>query len=146
MKKCEVKSVNDNRIISMALALLSLKGNDRLLCEKTAALFQLISLINAYQKECPNEKMLQVIFDEKAAFICEATTKADIKEILGPPKIYYDGNKVRPTGRFHIPEEELIIWSLTSLNGPLISHGFERMTEVFAQVFPGIDLTRRFLP
>lgn len=121
-------------------ALARLKGDDKLVNEKMAALLQLSALIKAYQKEYFHETLVQAILDKKTAHICEATTKADIKEILSIPKIRYNGNKIVPVGKYHIPEEELIIWSNTSLKAPLVSHGFERMMELFAQIFPGVNL------
>ncbi|MDR0287230.1 MAG: hypothetical protein LBI03_05940 [Clostridiales bacterium] len=125
---------------AIANALASLDGNDKLINEKMAALIQLGSLINSYQKEYFHETLVQAILDKKTTYICGATSKADLKEILSMPMIHYNGNKIVPVGKYHIPEEELIYWSITSLRAPLISYGFERYMEVFAQVFPGVDL------
>jgi len=124
----------------VATAIASLDGNDKLVFDKTAALIQLGAIIKKYQQDYYLETLVQAILDKKIAFICEATTKADLKEILSPPKIRYNGNKVIPVSKFHIPEEELIYWSATSLKAPLRTYGFERMMLVFAQVFPGIEL------
>ena len=126
---------------TIAKALASLDGNDKLVNEKMAALMQLSGIINSYQKEYYREELVQAILDKKTEHICGATTKADLKEIMEKPKIHYNGNKVVPVGKYHIPEEELICWSVTSLQAPLNSYGFDRYMEVFAQVFPGIKIT-----
>ena len=47
----------------------------------------------------------------------------------------YSNNDFR---RRHIPEEEMILWSLTSLKGPLIPQGLKRYMDLFKQVF-GVD-------
>ena len=111
---------------------------DKLLAERMAALFQLSGQIKAYQKEFNGTPLALTICEKKIAYILQAKTKADLKEILAPPKVHYNFNEVVPVGRFHIDEEELLIWSLTSLwcGGPLIDAGFNRYTKLFAQIFP----------
>jgi len=58
---------------------------------------------------------------------------------LTPPKPHYNGNEIVAIGKYHIPEEELIIWSHTSLKAPLNRHGFERMMELMKQIFPDFE-------
>ena len=124
----------------IATAIASLNGDEKLALDKATALIQLSTLIKKYQQDYYHKALVQAILDKKIAFICEATTKADLKEILSPPKMRYNGGEVIPVGKFHIQEEELILWSITSLKAPLVSYGFERMMKVFAQVFPGVEL------
>jgi hypothetical protein len=69
--------------------------------------------------------------------IREATTVADVKEIMSEPKPRYDGNTFS-AGRFSIPEEEMIQWSLASLRAPIHGEAFERYMELFKSVF-GVD-------
>ena len=76
-------------------------------------------------------ELIEKMFCKKAEFIMEASTKHEINEILKQSTPHYDGNKFVPTGRFYVEEEELMLWSLTSLNGPLISAGYDRYVEVF---------------
>jgi len=127
--------------VEIYLAMTALDVEDKLLNEKMAALIQLCALIKSYESESYQAALIQAIAARKTAFICEAATKKDLKEIFKPPQIHYDHNKIHPIGKYHIPEEELIYWSVTSLKAPLARHGFERYMEVFAQVFPGVELT-----
>ena len=122
------------------MAMANLNCEDKLFEEKSAALIQLNTLIDSYAKEGFRGDLVEQIANKKTAFICGATTKAELKEIFEPPKIHYDYNKIHPVGKHHILEEELICWSLASLRAPLVKHGFDRYMEVFKKVFPEIKL------
>jgi len=113
-------------------------GNDKLLGERIAAMIEVGSKMRGYQKEFCDNPIVLTICAKKIEFILQVTTKSDLKEILSPPKVHYNGNEVVPTGSFHIIEEELLIWSLTSLwcGGPLNEAGFKRYIKVFAEVYP----------
>jgi len=126
--------------IPIFIAMKDLNVDDKLTFEKTAALVQLSALIKSYENEGFRGELLEAITSKKTDFICEAKSKGDLKEIFEPPKIHYDYNKIHPVGKYHIPEEELIYWSFTSLRAPLVSYGFERYMEVFKQVFPDIKI------
>jgi len=112
--------------------------NDKLIAERLAALIKLGSKCNAYQKEFNNNPMIRVICEKKVGFILQAKSKSDLNKILSPPKVHYNFNKVVPIGNFHVEEEELLIWSLTSLwcGGPLNKPRFERYTELFKKFYP----------
>ena len=120
----------------ICLALAGLNGEDKLLFEKAASLIELTYLLKAYEREGILGDLIQAIASKKTAFICEAASKGDLKEIFKQPKVHYDYNKINPVGKYHVPEEELICWSWASLKGPLAEHGCERFMEVFKQVFP----------
>jgi hypothetical protein len=76
------------------------------------------------------------ICEKKIAFILDATTKNEIALILTSPKVHYNFNSVVPANQYVIPEEELLIWSLTSLEAPLNEVGFNRYMELFQKIFP----------
>ena len=91
-----------------------------------------------YYRECGiMSELVHAVFRKKMKMIEEADTVADLKAIEKGCIPHFNGNQFLP-GPFHIPEEELIMWSLTSLKAPLVSAGFERYTELFRQVF-GFD-------
>ena len=69
--------------------------------------------------------------------IKNANTVKDLKEIEKGSLPLFNGNSFM-TGPYHIPEEEMILWSLTSLKGPLIPQGLKRYMDLFKQVF-GVD-------
>ena len=69
--------------------------------------------------------------------LSEATTVKDLRAVSDVPKPHYNGNRVIPSD-FSVPEEEIMIWSLTSELGPLNDAGFRRYMELFEELF-GID-------
>lgn len=75
--------------------------------------------------------------EKRLKLIAGATTIKDIKEIENEPKPRYTGNGF-VTGKFSVPEEEMIVWSLTSLEAPLIPAGFDRYMALFRQVFGAV--------
>jgi len=124
--------------VCLGLLRLNEVGNDKLPAERMSALITLGGICRAYQKEFANNPLILNICKKKIKFILQAKSKADLKEILSPPKIRYNGNAIIPVGNFHIEEEELLIWSLTSLwcGGPLVESGFKRYMELFKKFYP----------
>ena len=113
-------------------------GNKKLFVDQMAAIISLGATMRGYRDEFLNNELVSIICAKKIEFILQAKTKSDLKEILLPPKIYYNGNEVVATGRYHIIEEELLIWCLTSLwcGGPLNDAGFKRYMKLFTEVYP----------
>jgi len=124
--------------ICMGLLRLCEIKDDKLALERMVALITLGGRCRAYQKEFANNPLILVICEKKVDFILKAKTKSDLKEILSPPKVRYNWNSVVPVGDFHIEEEELLIWSLTSLwcGGPLRGPGLKRYMELFKKFYP----------
>lgn len=81
--------------------------------------------------------LVHTIFSKKMVMIKNANTVKDLKEIEKGSLPHFNGNSFM-TGPYHIPEEEMILWSLTSLKGPLIPQGLKRYMDLFKQVF-GVD-------
>lgn len=84
-----------------------------------------------YEKEGFLTGLVETVFCKKVDFIMKARTKAELKEILRPSMPRYSGGKFYPDSPYHVDEEELILWSKTSLKGPLIPQGNERYQELF---------------
>ena len=130
---------NDNPGLdrAIAMAILDCASLEKLPLEKAGALMKLYSIIRTYQQEGVSETtIIRPIIMKKIAFIKAATTKAQLQEILKPPKVHYTGGEIRAVGSYAIPEEELILWSRTSLHGPLISAAVKRYQDLFREVFP----------
>ncbi len=128
----------DTEIIIAMLDFDSL-GDGPLAISKMSALMALHGIARAYRGECvPEDAILRPIIMKKIEFIKAAETKAQLKEILQPPRVRYFGGEVRPIGPYIIPEEELILWSRTSVKagGPLIAPAANRYRALFRQVFP----------
>ena len=132
---------NENlRAIDLQLlsSLMEMDENDKLTSERVKALCMLRTKCIAYQKEFNNNPLILDICAKKIDFILKAKSKSELKEILSHPKVHYNGNVVIHSGRFNVEEEELLIWSLTSLwaGGPLNSAGFKRYMKLFKQFYP----------
>jgi hypothetical protein len=111
---------------------------DKISMERLVALIQLGARIKHYQNEFCNNPLTLEICAKKIDFILQAATKADLNEILSPPKVRYNFSEVVPVGKFHIEEEELLVWSLTSIwcGGPLNDAGFKRYMKLFNKYYP----------
>ena len=109
---------------------------DPLLEEKWAALRKIMGRADAYKKEGFLEEIICKFVQKKAEMILRATKKSELNEIIQMPKPYYDGNKIVSPSKYDTKEEELILWSSTSLKGPLVSAGYERYKELFCKLLP----------
>jgi len=137
MTQTEILSDIDLQICLGIMRLRELKS-DKLSIERMAAIIQLGTICRGYQKEFNNNPLISVICHKKIEFILQAKTKTDLSKILSPPKVRYDFSEVLPVGSYHIEEEELLIWSLTSLwcGGPLNQEGFKRYMKLFNKYYP----------
>lgn len=111
---------------------------EKLFCLRVQGLQRLRALTAQYEKEWFRADLVEVIFCKKAAFLMEAVSKTEIEKILKPSTPHYSGGKFYPDGPYHVEEEELLLWSHTSLSGPLISYGQKRFEELFEKYY-GID-------
>jgi len=130
--------VNDY-YVDLCIAITELNPDDKLMSAKIAALMKANSIIQAYASRMFDNRLLRAITEKKIAYIKEAKSIANLKEILGPPKICYRNGKIHPDGAYNIPEEEAIMWSLTSLRGGtsgLNRQGYERLKELMKQLYP----------
>lgn len=100
-----------------------------------SALKQVQAQLASYKKHGYVERLLCAIAEKKGQMIMRSSTKTELEKILNPSVPRFDGNRFYPD-EYHVPEEELIAWSETSLRGPLKDAGFRRYRDVFMQVFP----------
>lgn len=84
-----------------------------------------------YKEEGFLPELVETVFCKKADFIMRAKTKAELEEIIKPSSPRYSGGIFCPGNPYHVEEEELILWSKTSLKAPLISQGYKRYQELF---------------
>lgn len=101
---------------------------------KYEAILKVLSMTSAYRQHGIRNELVHTIFRRKIEMIRKASTVKELKAIEKGSVLHFNGNRF-VTGQYHIPEEELVLWSLTSLKGPLIAQGFNRYLEVFKQVF-----------
>lgn len=93
--------------------------------------------ITIYQAEGIRDDLVEVVFDKRLKLIANATTAGELKIIMDQPKPHFNGNKFI-SDPLSVPEEEMILWSMTSLKAPLMHEAFERYFELFKQAF-GVD-------
>ena len=94
--------------------------------------------ITGYQDHGIRDDLVDVIFEKRLKLIGGANTAGELENIMKQPKPHFDGNKFL-SDTFSVPEEEMVLWSITSLKAPLMPEAFERYFELFKQTF-GVDV------
>ena len=107
------------------------------------ALKQLQSYLNHYKKLGYMDTLLNAIAEKKGRMILQTSSETEMNKLLKPHCPHFDGVNFIPD-KYHVPEEELICWSETSLKAPLNHNGFKRYAELFKQVFP--DKSKEIFP
>ena len=106
----------------------------RVLEEKVAALWDTYKRTRSYREMHIRDDIVDAVIAKRTKMIMDATTIQELKRICEEPKPHYDGNQFFTT-QYCIPEEELIIWSRTSLKSPLNEAGFKRYMQLFKDIF-----------
>ena len=101
------------------------------------ALRRLRGIIDGYEGDGLLPELIETVLCKKADFIMKARTKAELEEIIKPSTPRYSGETFYPGNSYHVEEEELILWSKTSLKAPLIPQGYERYQELFEKYIAG---------
>ena len=104
---------------------------EEVFCRKFEAFRKLRSIVSLYEKEGFLPELVETVFCKKADMIDHATAKSVLEEILRPSAPVYYGGKFSPAGDYYVEEEELILWSRTSLRAPLNAEGQRRYEELF---------------
>lgn len=105
--------------------------NEKLRSRRFDALRKMRGITVQYEEEKFLPELVETVFCKKADFIMRAKTKAELEEIIKPSSPRYSGGIFYPGNPYHVEEEELILWSKTSLKAPLISQGYKRYQELF---------------
>ena len=96
----------------------------------------LFSIIQSYTKEGFLPSIIETVWDKKAEFINEATTKTEMTEILKPSVPRYNGSGFSGKTIYHVDEEELLIWAAVSPHNNLIHDACERYQFLFKKCLP----------
>ena len=88
-------------------------------------------------------KQKNILGNPRESIVFTQIRRADMARLMKPKPPLYDGNNFIPD-EFHIPEEELICWSETSMLVPLNSAGCKRYQELFRQLLP--DVAKKIFP
>lgn len=105
---------------------------------KYEAIRKTLACTKQYREKGIMSELVHAACMKKLKMIKEADTAKDLKAIEKGCIPRFNGNQFSP-GPYHIPEEELILWSLTSLKAPLVSAGLNRYMDLFKQIF-GVDI------
>ena len=81
------------------------------------------------------EEIILGFVQKKTAMIQKAKTKGELQEISKTPKPIYNGNGFT-AGKYDTEEEEVLLWSLTSLQAPLNDPAYKRYEELFCRLLP----------
>ena len=107
------------------------KLNEKLRSRRFDALRRVREITAQYEEEGFLPDLVETVFCKKADFIMKAKTKTALEEIIKPSMPRYSGGTFYPGNLYHVEEEELILWSKTSLKAPLIPQGYKRYQELF---------------
>lgn len=99
------------------------------------AIIKLRGIISKYEQDGFIPRIIEAVFCKKAEFILQAKTKSAVEKILKPCVPSYICGTFQPKGQYHVEEEELLLWSYASLQGPLISEAQKRYIDLFEKYF-----------
>lgn len=111
------------------------KEDDRLKKERIQTLQTIFQRAWRYQERGMMEKLIFGFARKKTRMLEKANTKGELQEIGRPPKPVYNGNGFTP-GKYDTEEEEMLVWSLTSLKAPLNDPAYKRYEELFCRLLP----------
>lgn len=97
----------------------------------------LLPVIRSYQKHMLHSGLIHIVRIKKLAMIKKATTRCEIEAILqfSLPRRTYSGSAVQ-TSRYHVEEEELLLWALITPHTRMSHDARERYTQLFRKKFP----------
>lgn len=100
------------------------------------SLIQILEILKLYEKEQfdPTQLLLPIAV-KKTTMILNNSSKKIMEYIVKPAKPFYNGSEI-VSGPYSVDEEEMIMWSRTSLIAPLIPDAQKRYMKLFATVFP----------
>lgn len=104
---------------------------EELFCLRMQAMQRLRAITAQFERDGFLKELVESVFCKKAAFIMAATSKSQLEEIVKPSTPHYSCGKFYPRGPYHVEEEELLIWSRTSMIGPIIPSAQKRYEELF---------------
>ncbi len=107
------------------------KLNEKLRSRRFDALRRVREITAQYEEEGFLPELVETVFCKKADFIMKAKTKTALEEVIKPSTPRYSGGTFYPGNSYHVEEEELLLWSKTSLKAPLIPQGYKRYQELF---------------
>lgn len=110
---------------------------DRVKELRSQAIFDLLPNIFYFCKQGYLFDIITSIMQKKLDFIKQANTKADIKEILETPKPHYNYKEIVPLKpKYHVEEEELLLWFEVVSKAPLVPAAYRRIGYLWKKIMP----------
>lgn len=110
---------------------------DKIRMAKIDAVRQLHAFVRFFLKNQFREDLIRAVWQKKLAYIMDAQTKDELQSIMRPSVPMYIGTgKLVPASRYHIEEEELLIWATMTPNHNVIHEAQERYKELFRKFYP----------
>ena len=95
---------------------------------------QIFGRANAYLKKGFLPDVVEAFFVRKMKGLPLVSTKQDMQDFLKVSTPHYFGGKFTVSNiPYYSEEEELLLWSETSLRGPLITAGYERYVRIILE-------------
>lgn len=83
-------------------------------------------------------RLVMKVLSKKTQMLLMAATEREVKEILKISTCQFKGDFVI-TGKYHVPEEELLVWLEVSKRGQLIPQAQKRFVELYETFYLGED-------
>lgn len=95
---------------------------------------RLLPFILEYNRQGFLWGLIKTVFEKKIDFIMTATTKQEMDEIIKPSLPFYNYAAFVPKSSYHVEEEELILWSIASLQSVLKPEAVKRFQYLFQKL------------
>lgn len=102
------------------------------------AAYRLSSILSQYSHEIDCPQLIESVWDKKIRFIRGASTAAEMKDILKPsiPRYSYGSFYC---SRYHVEEEELILWAIVTPNLNVTDSAMQRYISLFKKCLPELS-------
>jgi len=118
--------------------------NNELKEEKKNTILSLNSRINFYLSEGLPSYLINTIYKKRLDFIFNAKTVSEMHEIMDMKSNYpvYNYGSWEFRSKYHLDEEELILWSKVSPGLKMTSHASERFFSLGEKYLKGFNLNK----
>ena len=103
------------------------------------ALRTLNGRVAQYRKKDILSSLIETIWDKKWHFIKEATTSAEMTEILKPSLPRYSYGRWLLSSPYHVAEEELVFWAIVTPYIRVTNAAAERYKALFKKCLPELS-------
>ena len=97
---------------------------------------QLLPIFLEFHRQGFRPDLVKKAFEKKVAFVLQAKTKAEIKEIEKLSMPYCNYAEIVPRGQFHIEEEEMLLWFGIAPSCKLKPEAIDRICTLFQKLYP----------